>query len=374
MRSLSALSVSSALLTLATSVSAQTLLYDNGTIVTHPLGGAGGLDASALDNTATFHPPHNIYGFGAQWASGAGNALADDFTVCGTWNVTQLEFLTYQTNSAAPSITGVYAQIWSGAPNAGGTVVWGNLTTNLLTSPPAGTLVAYRALLGDYPTNTARGVQRVTVPVTPFVLTPGVYWLEQQFTGSGASGPWVAPVSENEVNVTGNGIQRVGATWAAVTMAPAPSPPAGAAIPFRLYGTSAGQVLAAAGTFGTAKAGTNGLPTWDLGTPVRTPILGRDYPLSISNGFAGSAPIVFIGGAIPSGLPFPPFGTIYVSSITTITMPAFSNLNRSVLRLAIPHGANLCGLNLAFQGFWADPAGAGFPLAHTQGLDLTLGN
>ncbi len=372
MRSLLALSVSSALLTLATTVSAQTLLYDNGTIVTHPLGGAGGVDASALDNTATFHIAHNVYGFGSN--RGAAVALADDFTVCGSWNVTDLEFLTYQTNAVPPTITGVYAQIWSGAPNAGGTVIWGNLTTNLVTAGPVGVRVAYRALLGDFPTNTARQVAQVRVTVPAFVLTPGVYWLHFQFTGTSTSGPWVPPVTENEVDVTGNAIQFFNNAWLPITNAPAPNPPAGCAVPFRFYGTAANQVIANAGVFGAGKAGTNGVGAWSLSSPVRHPVLGRDFALRLSNGVAGASPILFIGTSIAGGLPLPPFGTLYVNTITSIPMPAFNATFNSTLRLAIPHGSNLCGLNLAFQGWWGDAGAAGFPVGHSNGLDLTLGN
>src|SRR5688572_20559558 len=154
-----AASLSSTLLLFTTGVVAQSaLLYDNGSIVTHPGGGAGGLDVSALDNTSTYHPPHNVYGFGAQWVSGGGNALADDFTVCGTWTVTDIEIFGYLTNGVPPLITGVYAQIWNGAPNAGGTVIWGNLTTNLVTTPPIGTFNCYRTLIGGLSV-TSRQVQ-----------------------------------------------------------------------------------------------------------------------------------------------------------------------------------------------------------------------
>jgi hypothetical protein len=358
--------LSSALL--ATAAGAQTLLYDNGSIVTHPGGGAGGLDVSALDNTATFHTPHNVYGFGAQWAAGAGNSLADDFTVCGTWTITEVEVFGYLTNGVPPLITGVYAQVWNGPPNAGGTVVRGDLTTNLVTAPPVGTFNCYRTLIGGLAV-TNRQVQTARLPVTWAPLPPGVYWFEFQFTGAA----FCPPVSENEVNDTGNGIQRVTATWAVLNNAIAPNT-AGCAVPFRLYGTAVGQTVAAAAAYGAGKSGTNGIATWDLGTPVRNPVLGRDYPLRIINGFSGSSPLVFIGTPLANGIAVPPFGTLFVFPVlTTLSMPAFNANNVSSLRLPVPHGPNLCGLVLGWQAFWGDPGATG-SVCHTNGLELTLGN
>jgi len=351
---------------------AQTLLYDNGSIVTHPAGGAGGVDGSALDNTATFHTPHNIYGFGAQAPPLANNSLADDFTVCGTWTVSDIELFGYATGVAPPSTTLAYIQIWNGDPrNATSSVIWGNLTTNLL-SGTTGSLFAYRALIGVIATDTNRQVQRVRVPIpaaTPLTLTPGTYWIEFQVTGIN----FVPPVSENEVNDTGNGLQRQTATWVVLNNAIAPNT-AGCAVPFRFLGSAVGQVLASASTYGVGKSGSSGIGGWNVGSPVRNPVLGRDYPMRLINGFAGSSPIVALGTVFGSGFPFPPIGTIYVNPIiTTISMPAFNNANTSTLRLPIPHGANLCNLTLGAQAFWGDPGASG-SIGHSDGLQLTLGN
>ena len=147
MRSLLALSVSSALLTLAASVSAQTI-YDNGSIVTHPLGGAGGVDASALQNGPPLN--HTTYGF---TSLNSAFTLADEFTVCGSWNVTGFTVYAYQTNAGSGTFTGAYVRIWRVDPRTATTppytpaqVAYGDLTaamtTNLVTTPPTGTLSA----------------------------------------------------------------------------------------------------------------------------------------------------------------------------------------------------------------------------------------
>ena len=75
------------------------------------------------------------YGFGAQLS--AGNRVADDFTVTDAagWAIDTITFFAYQTVSGTTStITSLNLQIWDGPPNAGGTVIWGDTTTNILTS------------------------------------------------------------------------------------------------------------------------------------------------------------------------------------------------------------------------------------------------
>ena len=66
------------------------ILYDNGPIITHPGGGYGGNDASAVQTILSL----NIYGFGAQISTG--NSLAEDFTISnGFWRIAGFQFFTY---------------------------------------------------------------------------------------------------------------------------------------------------------------------------------------------------------------------------------------------------------------------------------------
>lgn len=363
-------------LSLVASATAQTQLYDNGPWITHPGGGAGGVDASALQNA----PPvnHTTYGF---TSNNATFTLADDFTVCGTWTVTSFNIYAYQTNAGSGSINGAFARIWRTDPRTGNVatdVIWGdttpNMTTNIFSGPS--TLRAYRTLISDFSTNTARQVQNITAQVVPpLTLGPGTYWLEYAVTGTSASGPFTPPLTETNVQSTGNGLQRAVSTNVWTVLNNGATPNSGCGIPFQVFGTAAGQVVAAASVYGAGKNGTNGIGQFDLGpAPTRTPVLGRDYPLRIVNGVAGQSPILAIGNQFPAGFPLPPIGTIYVNPvITTFPMPAFDSTNASTFRLPIPHGTNLCGLTLAFQGFWGDPGAAGL-IGHSDGLLLTLGN
>ena len=102
-------------------------LHDNGPLVTHPGGGAGGANTTALQTALGL----STYGFGNQ--ASAGNRIADDFTVGGSgWLVTTVVFIGYQTGSTTTStFTSVNLRIWDGPPNdPTSMVVFGDTTTN----------------------------------------------------------------------------------------------------------------------------------------------------------------------------------------------------------------------------------------------------
>ena len=353
-----------AVLSLCASASAQSLLHDQGPLVTHPGGGVGGADVSALDNSTLWHPAHTVLGFGAQRM--LGYSVADEFTVCGAWTVSDLEFFVYQTLATPPTITGVYARIWDGDPRTGGVVRWGDLTTNLLPAAPAGSLHCYRAALGSILASD-RAVVRIRVPVQGLLLPAGVYWIEMQFTGSAASGPWVPPVTETGTYSTGHAIQHLVSTW--VTLDNAAPGGAGVSLPFRVLGTTSQPAPRPAQQwYGVARPETGQVPAWGESTPV----VGRETMLRIADGAPGSPPIVLLGTRLP-GIAVPPFGTLYVSPLASLLLPPFDPLTLLSSRpLQIPHGSGLCGVELAFQGFWIDPATPG-GVAHTGGMMLRLG-
>jgi hypothetical protein len=183
------------------------VIYDNGPLVTHPGQGAGGMDASALQTGLGM----GTYGFGAQLS--AGNRVADDFVVdyAGGWQIDTITFFAYQTGSGTTStITGLNLQIWDGPPNAGGTVIWGNTTTNIMTSTTWANM--YRVLDTDL-TNADRPIMAV-VGTVGTVLPPGTYWLDWQFNGTLSSGPWQPPISILGQTTTGNAMQYTSTGWA----------------------------------------------------------------------------------------------------------------------------------------------------------------
>ena len=194
---------------LPTFVYPEDVLWDNGPLVTHPGGGYGGADASALQTALGM----NTYGFGHQFSYGY--RMADDFQITDPagWQIESITFFAYQTNSPVnPSpITGVYYQIWDGPPNdPSSSVVFGNLTTNRLQSTTFSNI--YRVLdTGLFDTARAIFANKASAGVT---LPPGTYWLDWMTDGSASyTGPWAPPISILGQTTTGNALQYTG-SWA----------------------------------------------------------------------------------------------------------------------------------------------------------------
>ncbi|MBN1550130.1 hypothetical protein JW979_01625, partial [bacterium] len=222
------------------------VLYDNGPLVTTPGGGAGGADISELQTLLGM----NTLGGGCQFQ--LGYHMADDFEVLQTWNVESITFFTYQTNSTTtPTITGTYFQIWDAPPNAGGTVIWGDLTTNRMTDVVWSNI--YR-VTDTTQTATNRPIMTATCDVS-LTLDPGTYWLDWAFDGTLSSGPWQPPVTILGQTTTGNAIQYTTA-WAS----------------FLDTGTSTGQgcPFTIEGTMGSATPTATAPPTF-TSAPTATP-------------------------------------------------------------------------------------------------------
>jgi len=184
------------------------LLFDGGPMITHPTGGLGGNPASAVQTALLM----SLYGFGNQIS--AGNSMADDFVVTGAgWNINEIQFFGYQTNSGTTStFNDLRVQIYNGPPNAGGTVIWGDFTTNRMTATSWTNI--YRVLDTDL-LNAARPVMRIVAQLTtPINLAAGTYWIEWQCGGTGASGPWAPPVTILGQTATGNALQKTSTGWA----------------------------------------------------------------------------------------------------------------------------------------------------------------
>ena len=207
----------------------EAVLFDNGPIISLPAGGCAGGDASILDGTVG---GHTLYGWGHQ--QNLGNYMADDFTSAASWNIDSLKFFGYQSFETTSTITGVYVQIWSGSPMAGGTIVWGDLTTNRLQR--TGLTNIYRAQ-STTPTNCDRRIQEVVATVG-VNLPAGQYWIQWGETGTSASGPWCPPVTIPGVAITGDALQNVAGVWAAALNGTSPN-----GAPFIVYGSVVGGTI-----------------------------------------------------------------------------------------------------------------------------------
>lgn len=180
--------------------------------------------------------------------------LADDFTVPAgqTWSISKFSFYAFQLNATTHPFDGLYFRIYNGPPNAGGTVIFGNLTTNRLSkSTDTKIYRIFNSLVpepGSTPT-TNHLIFKVSSNVT-LNLSAGTYWIEWAIrpinrrvlnaptsTVKGQRTPWSAS--------TPNAMQlRVGTnTWSTIVDAgkPASAPDVNVEFPFEIEYTTACQ-------------------------------------------------------------------------------------------------------------------------------------
>ncbi|HMO12837.1 MAG TPA: PEP-CTERM sorting domain-containing protein [Pirellulaceae bacterium] len=176
------------------------VLWDNGPFITHPggmTGAAAGADRSAIS------PGGSLFGTGG---AGPTLRLADDFQLTAPLSIIDsFTFYAYTTGAGAPTATGLTLRIWSGTPGTG-TVIWGDTTTNVMTSTgwldgPSG-LGVFRTTAADTAGNTRR-IQFLTAGGLNINLGPGTYWVDFNYTGTNFT-----PVLSSTVDVVpGNAIQ-----------------------------------------------------------------------------------------------------------------------------------------------------------------------
>ncbi|MER2599848.1 MAG: S8 family serine peptidase [Caldilineales bacterium] len=183
------------------------VLFDNGPLVTHPGGGAGGADESRLQGTSL---GMTTLGFGDQVS--AGNWVADDFTVTDAsgWTVNSATFFHYQTGSTTTStITGMNWVLYNGDPSAGGAAIASGNT--MMSTAWSNIYRTSDTTVG----NTQRPIMASVVDMGGLFLPSGSYWLVWQANGSLSSGPWAPPITILGQATTGNGKQFIPASgWA----------------------------------------------------------------------------------------------------------------------------------------------------------------
>jgi hypothetical protein len=154
--------------------------------------------------------------------------VADDFTIAAgkRWDISSIDFFSYQTGATAFSFTGANWSIVQDDVNTGKVVASGsNAVTN-------GGLVGYR-VTATTQTNTSRPIYRVQADIADTSLSTGHYWLRWNLAGTVASGPWVAQTSDN---VLGNAQQK---TTGVFTQYAESSSKKSAELPFVLNGNVA---------------------------------------------------------------------------------------------------------------------------------------
>ncbi len=205
------------------------LLDERPDLITQVGGGAGGADASRLQNSSLAMA---VLGFSVSVAGAT--RLADDFVVpAAGWTITDITVYSYQTGSTTTStFTDLNFRIWDGDPSLGtSTVVFGDTTTNRLSFNSFSNI--YRETetsLGA----TNRPIMALSASGLSINLSAGTYWLDWQAGGSLGSGPWGPPKTILGQTTTGNAVQSVGGVWAAIADSGTLTPQG---IPMRLNGT-----------------------------------------------------------------------------------------------------------------------------------------
>jgi hypothetical protein len=201
-----------------------------GGFVSDPDGGFDGHEISVAENTTL---GMTTYGFNMHASE---FSVADDFTIPARtfWTIESFVLYGYQTNSTTSStFTDFRVQIWEGAPNDGGTVIFGDLVTNMLTHTSwTGVYRVYETNL----LNATRPIMMIHAELPdPLVLNEGTYWIEIMSDGSLASGPYTPPITIPGETSTGNALQYTVSTttWQDVLES---STAAHQGVPFVLYG------------------------------------------------------------------------------------------------------------------------------------------
>ena len=178
------------------------VLVDNGPLISSVGTGIGGEDESILQNVSL---GMNTLGFAHQVVSD--NRITDDFTVTGDegWILEECTFFAYQTGSPLTStMTALNLRILDAAP-PGGTVVFGDTTTDVLASTSFTNILRVTETTTGIANN--RPIMAQTVDMGGLTLAPGTYWFDWQTDGTLTSGPWAPPITTVGVANTGNGLQ-----------------------------------------------------------------------------------------------------------------------------------------------------------------------
>lgn len=194
------------------------VIYTNGPIATGTVS-TNSTAAPAGYSWSELQTPNTSLGLSGHYnnALTVNFALADDFVVPAgeTWNISGLDVYGYQTSYAGTTIPidVLRVRIWNGDPSLGtSTVVFGDMTTNVLNVAGSGEEFVYRTATA---TGTTRKVWRFNANVTTS-LTAGTYWVEYQVHATNDASLFFPPVTilNTLSSPTWNGKQRNVAAWA----------------------------------------------------------------------------------------------------------------------------------------------------------------
>lgn len=199
--------------------SMQAQLYTNGPISTGATHVATSTAAPAGYTWSELQTPSGTLGFSSFYNTAMSNdfAIADEFVVPAgqTWNLTNLNVYGYQTGYAGATIPAdaMRVRIWNGDPSLGtSTVVYGDMTTNVLNAAGSGEEFVYRVF---NTTGTTRKIWRFNANVSTS-LAAGTYWVEFQIHATNDGSLFFPPVTilGTQSDTNWNAKQRNAAAWA----------------------------------------------------------------------------------------------------------------------------------------------------------------
>lgn len=237
-------------------------IYTNGTVSTGATSASGvaapaGYTWSELQsNTGNTTESNTSFGYSAYFTTDLVTdfAVADDFIVPAgnTWNVTGFEFYLYQTNYAGtvPPIDQLMIEVYNGDPATGGTLVAGDMATNVYDAANSVNSFVYRTGNSTTPApgtvpGTARRIWQVRGNLTAS-LPAGTYWVVYKGHATNNAAFFFPPVTVTGFrSVAGwNGQQlTVGtSTWGALIDGgnPTTAPDEVQDMPFRVLGSVLG--------------------------------------------------------------------------------------------------------------------------------------
>lgn len=143
--------------------------------------------------------------------------LSDEFTVPAgeSWAVSSVEVFAYQTGSTSFPINQMNLLLWNGSPASGGTVVFGDATTNILDLVGSSDSKMYRVAASAV--GTTRRIWQVKATVAKS-LNPGTYWVDYQVKANNSGAVFFPPVTIVGSNgpADANAIQGNAGTWSPV--------------------------------------------------------------------------------------------------------------------------------------------------------------
>jgi hypothetical protein len=183
------------LLTYSAVSQAQNIIYDSGSPISHS---GTNFDTSFVQDVTL---SMNTFG----WLHQNNYRIADEFAISEDVVIDSIAFYAFvpgtNTNS---TLTGYFLQIWDGNPSdSTSSVVWGNTTTNLLSSTSFAN--AYR-MVESAPFFLSRPIMRSFADLGGLQLNAGTYWLDWSVTTSSGN-TFAVPITIAGQDTTGNALR-----------------------------------------------------------------------------------------------------------------------------------------------------------------------